>query len=148
MIAQYGPGDVLAFLAELDRYPPADLIRSTCSTRFGAEIDEDATANFAHPCGTTKGTVQTYATASCGHVTKTHQCGPYSADPASCASETSITGPSSCSSYSFAKITGPNVYLYIWDQNNVRGYCGGGGSSTTLPYPDQCPGVHVECHAN
>lgn len=107
-----------------------------------------ATANFAHPCGTTKGTVQTYASASCGNVTKTHQCGPYSADPASCASETSITGPSPCSSYSFAKITGPNVYLYIWDQNNVRGQCGGGGSSTTLPYPDQCPGVNVECHAH
>lgn len=105
-----------------------------------------ATANFAHPCGTTKGTVQTYAQASCGNVTKTHQCGPYAADPASCASETSITGPSSCSSYSFAKITAPNVYLYIWDQNNVRGYCGGsGGSGTSLPYPNQCPGVNVEC---
>jgi hypothetical protein len=128
-----------------------------CSFDVGAFVDAHpiacgvralATANFAHPCGTTKGTVQTYASASCGNVTKTHQCGPYSADPASCASETSITGPSSCSSFSFAKITGPNVYLYIWDQNNVRGYCGGGGSSTTLPYPDQCPGVNVECHAN
>lgn len=106
-----------------------------------------ATASFAHPCGTTKGTVQTYARASCGYVTKTHQCGPYAADPASCASETSITGPSSCSSYSFAKITAPNVYLYIWDQNNVRGYCGGPGtsSSTSLPYPNQCPGLNVEC---
>ncbi len=106
-----------------------------------------ATADFAHPCGTTKGTVQTYAQASCGNVTKTHQCGPYAADPASCASSTSITGPSSCSSYSFAKITAPNVYLYIWDQNNVRGTCGGSGtsSSTTLPYPDQCPGYNVEC---
>lgn len=41
MLAQYGPGDVLAFMAELDRDAPADQIRAKYKARFGADIDED-----------------------------------------------------------------------------------------------------------
>lgn len=41
MLGQYGPGDVLAFLAELDRDTPADQIRAKYQARFGADIDED-----------------------------------------------------------------------------------------------------------
>lgn len=106
----------------------------------------NANANFAHPCGTTQGTVQTYAKATCGYITNTQSCGPKTADPAACASSTSITGGGPCSSYGFAKVTGPGVSLYIWDQNDLRGSCGGGTGTSGLPYPDQCPGINVECY--
>lgn len=41
MLAQYGPGDVLAFLAELNRDTPVDETRVKYQTRFGADLDED-----------------------------------------------------------------------------------------------------------
>lgn len=105
-----------------------------------------ATANFSHPCGSTKGTVTTYAEASCGYMTKTLKCGPKSADPASCSSTTSITGNGPCSSYAFAKIYGVyGVNLYVWDSNNQRGACGGTSTSVTGDTFD-CPSPYYECH--
>ena len=115
---------------------------SACGTAALAEAT-------AHPCGTTKATVHTYAKASRGHLTQTQECGPYAANPATCESTASITGSGACSSFAFAKITGPGVYIYIWDQNNQCGACGGGNSTSGWPYPpSQCPGVNVECVAN
>lgn len=107
----------------------------------------NASASYAHPCGSTAGTVKTYASASCNYQSKTHQCGPYAADPAACSSSTSITGAGPCSSYSFAQITGSGVNVYIWDQNSQRGACGGGTSTSAGPgtgvFP--CPSPYTEC---
>lgn len=150
--------ELRGFIAAVSEAPASDLDEGPmlrCSFDVSALVDAKpiacgasatATATFAHPCGTTQGTVQTYAKASCGYITNTQACGPKTADPATCASTTSITGPGPCSSYGFAKITGPGVYLYIWDQNDLRGACGGGSGTSGLPYPNQCPGVNVECY--
>lgn len=149
--------ELRGFIAAVNEAPASDLDEPMprCSFDVSASVDAkpiacgasaSASASFAHPCGTTQGTVQTYAKASCGYITNTQACGPKKADPAECASTTSITGPGPCSSYGFAKVTGPGVYLYIWDQNDLRGACGGGSGTSGLPYPNQCPGVNVECY--
>ncbi|MBL9104777.1 MAG: hypothetical protein JNL82_27785 [Myxococcales bacterium] len=104
-----------------------------------------SSASYAHPCGSTVGTVKTYASASCGYQTKTHQCGPYAADPASCSSTSSITGAGPCSSYSFAQITGSGINVYIWDQNSQRGACGGGTTTTNGPGTNPCPDPDKQC---
>lgn len=41
MLAQYGPGEVLAFMAKLAPNAAADRIRSAYRARFGADLDED-----------------------------------------------------------------------------------------------------------
>ncbi len=41
MLTDYGPDDVLAFIAELGDDAPADLVRSAYQARFGASLDED-----------------------------------------------------------------------------------------------------------
>lgn len=95
-----------------------------------------ASASYSHPCGSTKGTVKTYATATCGYITKTDQCGPHTNDPVSCSSTASQTGNGPCNSYAQAQIYGVSgVNVYIWDNNGTRGTC---GPSTPPPPPPPC----------
>lgn len=164
-LAEQDPGDeedelaelrgFIAAVAEAPTRPLEEEPTLRCSFAVDATVDAKpiacgaaaaASATFAHPCGTTQGTVQTYTKASCGYITNTQTCGPKTADPAACTSSTSITGAGPCSSYGFAKITGPGVSVYIWDQNDLRGACGGGTGTSGLPYPNQCPGINVECY--
>lgn len=153
-------GGVRSFIAAVGEEPASDVDETPtlrCSFDVSAFVDAKpvpcgvaglATASFAHPCGSTKGTVQTFASATCGYSTKTHQCGPVTAGPVACTSSTSITGAGVCSSHAFAKITAPTVSLYVWDDNNIRGACGGGTTTSGYPYPNPCPGVNVECVAH
>lgn len=141
--AQARLGELHAFIAEIRDTPEseeaADDLTFRCSFNVSAYADAfpitcgagaSASASFSHPCGSTKGTVKTYAEASCSHITKTHQCGPLTNDPASCYSSTSQTGNGPCSSYAYAQIYGVSgVNLYVWDNNNQRGACGGSGGS-------------------
>ncbi len=107
-----------------------------------------ASASYAHPCGAAAGTVKTFASAACGYQTKTHQCGPYAADPAACSSSASITGAGPCNSYSMAQITGSGINVHIWDSNGQRGACGGNSTTSNTSNTtnnDSCPGYNVEC---
>jgi hypothetical protein len=93
----------------------ADAAPSPCG------VTAKATASYSH-CSKT-GTVWTYAQVACGYDSKTHSCGPKSGTSVSCTSQVSIIGPVPCRSYAYAKISAPNVYVYIWDENFQRGAC-------------------------
>ncbi|WP_224194010.1 hypothetical protein [Nannocystis pusilla] len=143
--------DTRAKLAELHDYiaqvqatpnreVAADELAFRCSFNISAYVDAypsacgaaaSASTSFAHPCGSTQGTVKTFASASCAYDTKTHTCGPKRADPASCSSYVSVTGNAPCSSYAIAQIyDAPGVNVYIYDHNYQRGPCGGTTTTT------------------
>lgn len=101
----------------------ADAYPSLCG------VSAKASASYSH-CASS-GSVRSYAQVTCGYETKTHQCGYKSGTTVSCAATASIVGASPCKSYSYAQISAPNVHVYVWDENVVRGTC-------TPPPPPQC----------
>lgn len=103
-------------------------------------VSASASAFWSHTCSATQVQVKTFALASCGYQTKTHQCGPKGGNPVSCSSSTSITGAGPCKSSSYAIL--PSAYL--WKENTVRGACGGGGGGGNTPTPG-CPIELSDC---
>ena len=113
----------------------ADAYPSTCG------VSAKASASYSH-C-VTSGRVLTYAQVTCGYEAKTHQCGYKYGASASCTASTSIVGASPCKSFSYAEISAPNVYVYVWDDNLVRGAC-----SSPPPPPPVCGSCQAgkSCH--
>ncbi len=102
-------------------------------------VSAKATASYSH-CANT-GTIRTYAQATCGYEAVTHSCGPKAGTSTSCTSQVSLIGPAPCRSYTYAQISAPNVYVYIWDENLQRGSCS--------PPPPLCGGSCApgkDCH--
>lgn len=142
-----------ARLAELDQLigdlrtssPPLlpDEVELRCSPTIKVSVDAypvacgvAAKASDSYSHCSYSGTVWSYAQASCGYNTVTHQCGPKSGQSVACNSQISITGPSACKSKAFAQIVAPGVDIYVWDENTTRGAC---GSLPPGSPPPDCP---------
>lgn len=103
-------------------------------------VSASASAFWSHTCSASQVQLKTYALASCGSETKTHQCGPKGGNPVSCNSSTSITGAGPCKSSSYAILPGS----YLWKENYVRGACGGGGGGGGGGGDTPTPGCPIE----
>jgi hypothetical protein len=100
---------------------------------------------FAYYSGCNWGTVRTYAQAACGYESKSHSCGPKTGNPVSCSSMVSITGPNPCSSYGWAQINAPGVYVFVEQKNYQRGTCPGDNNSGGLGMCGPCT-IGKDCH--
>lgn len=144
--AQLEQIDALIGDLRITEMPTSLGVETRCAPAVGAYADAYpiacgvaamASASWSH-CANW-GMVRTYVKASCGYDTKTSECGPKYGNPASCSSQVSIMGPAPCKSYALAQVNAPGVYLYITDENVVRGACGGNPPACgTCPNGSDC----------
>lgn len=137
-LAQTQLAEIQGFIAEVRHAPMVDpsespMLRCSIALNLAASaypstcgVAASSSAYFSNPCSTTVETVKTYAKATCGYSTTTHQCGPLTKNPASCYSSTSIVGAAPCDSYALAQGT----YYSTWSSNVQRGACSNGPSAT------------------